>query len=151
MSKKSIKSILADNWYEGVIIKGRGRGKTLGFPTINLTPGVILIPSLVEGEGSPDKKWKFGVYSCQVKIDNQIYSGLLHYGPQPTFKEQEPSLEIHILSSSCDSKLASCHPERSEGSQIQFKPLKYLRPIKKFNNKEALIKQIKKDILSVIE
>lgn len=140
MIKKSIKSILADNWYEGIIIKGRGRGKTLGFPTINLTPSVILIPSLVEGEGSPDKKWKFGVYSCQVKIDNKIYSGLLHYGPRPTFKEKDLSLEIHILSS-------SCHPEIVSGSLVYFKLLKFLRKIKKFKNKKELAEQIRKDIL----
>lgn len=138
MIKKSIKSILADNWYEGIIIKGRGRGKTLGFPTINLKPLNF----------ETFKLFDYGVYSCQVKINNKIHQGLLHYGPRPTFKEKDPSLEIHLLSNLCH---PDPEPVERERSIVQFKPLKYLRPIKKFKTKEALTGQIKKDSLSMVE
>jgi len=78
-----------------------------------------------------------GVYSCKIKINRQIFKGLLHYGPRPTFKELNPSLEIHVL---------DFNKEIKKGKKIQFKLLKYLRKIKKFKTKEDLVKQIRKDI-----
>lgn len=126
--QKIINNILADKWHQGVVIKGKGRGKKLGFPTVNLrlSNSKILKPL------------KYGVYSCQVKIDNQICQGLFHYGPRPTFKEKKPVLEIHVL---------NFNKQIKTGTKIKFKLLKYLRKTKRFKNEQELIIQIKNDIM----
>ena len=162
MSKKSIKSILADEWYKAKVIKGSGRGRKLGFPTINLT-----LP----------RSWeqKHGVYVCLVKIkDNQsqtkvcyykksihYYKGLLHYGPRLTFKETEPSLEIYITPPRSEQVTSRgwgrITPPRwhkvtprgwfiKEKTEVEFKLLKYLRKTKKFKDKTSLINQIRRDV-----
>lgn len=125
MSQKIINNILTDKWFKARVIKGKNRGKKLGFPTVNLKPFRPL-------------DFEFGVYLGQIKIGNQIYQGLLHYGPRPTFKEKKPVLEIYILDFNQDLKLET---------KIQFKLLKYLRETKKFKNKEQLSKQISNDII----
>lgn len=123
MSQKIINNILTDKWFKARVIKGKNRGKKLGFPTVNLKPFRLL-------------DFKFGVYLGQIKIGNQIYQGLFHYGPRPTFKEKKPVLEIYILD--FEQKIKS-------NSKVQFKLLKYLRRTIKFKTKAALINQIKKD------
>ena len=111
-------------WLSAKVVKGSGRGKQLGFPTINLfTYKPIYL--------------KFSVYFCKIKINNQIYKGLFHYGSKPTFNDSRPGLEIHVL---------DFNQEIKEGKKVQFKLLKYLRKIKKFKTKDALINQIRKDI-----
>lgn len=129
MSQKIINNILAEKWHQGVVIKGKGRGRRLGFPTINLRFSSSKILKLL----------KYGVYSCQVKIDNQIYQGLLHYGPRPTFREKKPVLEIHVL---------NFNKQIKTGIKIKFKLLKYLRRTKNFKTKNSLINQIRRDISS---
>lgn len=125
MSQKIINNILTDEWFKARVIKGKNRGKKLGFPTVNLKPFRPL-------------DFKFGVYLSQIKIEDQIYQGLFHYGPRPTFKEKKPVLEIYILDFNQDLKLET---------KSQFKLLKYLRETKKFKNKEQLSKQISNDII----
>ena len=133
INQANINNIVADKWFVGRAVKGSGRGKTLGFPTINLTTDQFNNVAM--------KQWnkiEMGVYLCQIKIDDQIYKGLLHYGPKPTFGYSRPGLEIHVL---------DFNKEIKKGEKIQFKLLKYLRKIKKFKTGNALINQIKKDIL----
>ena len=62
--------------FESTHIKGKGRGKPMGFPTINLK-----IPENFE--------LKDGIYAAKVVIENITFVGALHYGPVPTFSEQE--------------------------------------------------------------
>ncbi|MBI5619675.1 riboflavin kinase, partial [Candidatus Gottesmanbacteria bacterium] len=68
-------------------IKGKGRGKLLGFPTINLE-----IP-----EGLTLKE---GIWAVWVTIAGKRYGGALHFGPVPTFREREKSLEVFLLDAS---------------------------------------------------
>jgi len=69
----------------GKAIKGKGRGKTLDYPTINLeTPPGKLLP-------------KDGVYSTKVRIKDKEYFGMLHLGPKPTFGDHSPSVEAHLF------------------------------------------------------
>lgn len=144
---------LGGEWIKSAVIKGSGRGKTLGFPTLNLklktaqhwvlgdfkndlkTPP-RWHPAESRDDSSEVEEIEYGVYSCKVKIKNQIYKGLLHYGPRPTFGCSKPALEIHVL---------DFNEEIKPGKKIQFKLLKYLRKIKKFKRKEELVKQIRKD------
>ena len=71
----------------GVVIKGNGVGKEIGFPTINILPymGNQLIPAQ-------------GVYCVDVKIKKKIYTGMCNIGIRPTFyKSGEQSIEVHLL------------------------------------------------------
>jgi len=65
-------------------IKGEGRGKKIGWPTINL----IIPDDLVIDDG---------VYAAWVVIDHKTFKGALHYGPIPTFNEKEKTLEVYLL------------------------------------------------------
>src|SRR5204863_7281482 len=72
----------------GTVVRGAGRGRTIGIPTINLAPpdSRKLLP--------PD-----GVYAVRVRIsesgariqtpDSKLLGGMMNQGPRPTFGEQE--------------------------------------------------------------
>lgn len=108
-------------------IKGKGRGKGMGFPTINLK-----IPE--------DFTLKDGVYASKVSIDNNTFLGALHFGPVMTFNEWDKTLEIHLIDL-VDDKLNSL-----DKKTIKVEIIKYLRPVMKFNSEKALVNQIVKDV-----
>src|SRR5438445_2931214 len=70
----------------GRVVRGAGRGRTIGIPTINLEPPDArkLLP--------PD-----GVYAVAVRIGKRQYGGMMNQGPRPTFGEQARTLEIHLF------------------------------------------------------
>lgn len=109
-------------------IKGKGRGKKMGFPTINLK-----IPN--------DFKLKDGIYAAKVFIEDEAFTGALHFGPVLTFNENEKSLEVYLIDLNDDSKLKNL-----DEIDIKVEVIKYLRPVTRFDSKEALIKQIEKDV-----
>jgi riboflavin kinase/FMN adenylyltransferase len=74
---------------EGTVIKGDGRGRTIGFPTINLKSDFPLIP-------------KRGVYISMVEIDGKNFSAVTNIGYNPTFDGQGLTIETYILDFSQD-------------------------------------------------
>lgn len=69
----------------GKATKGKGRGKILNYPTINLkTPTAKLLP-------------KDGVYSTKVQVQDKDYFGMLHIGAKPTFGDSSNSIEVHLF------------------------------------------------------
>ena len=108
--------------YRAKVIRGAGRGKGLGFPTLNLA-----IPAKFEPE--------HGVYAGAVSWDGNQYWGAFHYGPIPTFENESPSLEVYVLDAEVN----------DPPKEITFQLTKYLRPIIKFETPEALAEQIQKD------
>jgi riboflavin kinase/FMN adenylyltransferase len=109
--------------YQVKLIKGKGRGKKLGFPTFNLQ-----IPQSF----SPN----FGIYGCWVWIDRKRYQGDFHFGPIPTFNEAKASLEIFVLN----------FKETKQVHNLSFELQHFLRPIKNFSTEKELITQIAKDV-----
>jgi riboflavin kinase/FMN adenylyltransferase len=72
----------------GVVVRGRGVGRTLDFPTANVDVGDArkLLPA-------------FGVYAVRVRIAGEggpPRPGVLNRGTRPTFDGGEPSLEVHL-------------------------------------------------------
>lgn len=108
-------------------IKGKGRGKGIGFPTINLD-----IPTHFE--------MKDGVYAVIVGIEGRSYSGALHYGPIPVFNETEKSLEIFLL----DVVEANFPVIKNKTIEVDVK--RYIREIISFSNPKALAAQIQQDV-----
>jgi ADP-ribose pyrophosphatase YjhB (NUDIX family) len=106
--------------FRGKVIRGKGRGKALGFPTANLdVPGI---------------KLAHGVYLAEAKVSGQKYQGLIFFGPKETFGEP-PSLEIFIKGLTVD----------IYGQTVAVRIIKKIRDVKKFDNPLELRKQIERD------
>lgn len=104
-------------------VPGKGRGRQLGFPTVNLR-----VP---EGLSLPH-----GIYACWVRVSDRTYPGALHYGPVPSFGEEEPSLEVHVLDHVLDAT-----PET-----VEVEVVRWLRPVLAFDSTEALRAQMERDV-----
>jgi len=108
----------------GTVIKGVQRGRELGFRTANIDPHHEAIPPS-------------GVYAVYVKVDSRRYKAVLNIGKRPTFKESEPSIEVHIFGLN----------RNLYGKDIVILFHKRLRPEKRFDDQESLSKQIRRDVI----
>src|SRR3989338_9934170 len=99
-------------------VKGKGRGKLLGYPTINLE-----IPEGLELQE--------GIWAVWVIINGKKYRGALHFGPVPTFGESAESLEVFLL----DAKEKELVDAQNE--TIEIIPVTRLREIVRFDSAEA--------------
>ena len=107
----------------GKVIHGDGIGKTLGFPTINLEVDKLkLLP-------------KDGVYGVQLEIDHKNYYGLMNIGFRPTIDNIQHRVEVFILDFSGD-----LYEE-----EIRVELISRIRDERKFESKNHLVAQIKKD------
>ncbi|MEO0279413.1 MAG: riboflavin biosynthesis protein RibF [candidate division WOR-3 bacterium] len=118
-------TLLGYNFFiNGTKIKGSGRGKKLGFPTINLKISELKI------------KPKEGVYIVETEIKNKTHQGLLYYGSRPTFNEKEKVFEVYLFNFNGEFK--------KKNLKVKFH--KFIRNDMKFDSVEELKKQIEKDI-----
>jgi riboflavin kinase/FMN adenylyltransferase len=69
---------------EGTVRHGFRRGRMIGFPTANLIPDPKILP-------------RPGVYAVKVRCRGQTYDGVLNIGYNPTFSQNELSVEVHLL------------------------------------------------------
>ncbi len=112
----------------GKVVHGHGRGKKLGFPTINIKPGHPnkLIPGA-------------GVYAGEVIVNNKLYPAAVFVGERQTFNETKRVIEAHLIN----------FQGRLYGKKAVVFFKKFIRAEKKFDSAEALAQQIKKDIAIV--
>ncbi len=121
---EEINKLLNRNWcIEGKVIKGKKRGRKIGFPTCNMNLGNYVIP-------------KLGVYAVKVNFGKLNKNGIANIGYRPTFKGQRLLLETNIFGINKNLYNKVIH--------VSFK--KFIRSEKKFKNLEYLKKQIKLDI-----
>ena len=108
----------------GLIVKGKGIGKTLAFPTANLKikEDYKLIP-------------KNGVYLVRSVIAKKEVFGLTNIGTNPTFGGIHKSIETHFLDYKND----------LYNKNIRINFIKKIREEKIFDSKEALKIAIKED------
>ena len=119
-----VNKLLNRSWcVEGKVIKGRQRGRKIGFPTCNTNLSSYVIP-------------KLGVYAVNVNTDGFNKKGIANIGYRPTFNGQSLLLETNIfgINKNLYNKVIN----------VSFK--KFIRPEKKFKNLEHLKRQIKIDI-----
>jgi riboflavin kinase/FMN adenylyltransferase len=116
--------------FKAVTITGKGRGKDLGFPTINMQ----VLPELVLG-------MQEGIYAARVTIDEETYGGALFYGPVPVFGETEKSLEVYLV----DSGSIYVGP----GREIEVELVKYIRPVQDFSSVELMQRQMIDDVTKI--
>jgi riboflavin kinase/FMN adenylyltransferase len=113
----------------GTVVKGKGRGKSLGFPTANILPDNA--EKIVPGNG---------VYAASIKFsDNSGYNGMNNIGYNPTFDGRSRSIEINIFDFYRD----------IYGESVTIEFFKRIRDEIKFDSADSLIKQIKSDELQV--
>jgi riboflavin kinase/FMN adenylyltransferase len=110
---------------EGVVVKGEGRGKKIGFPTANIQVAADLM--------IPQK----GVYITRTLYRNMIYQSVTNIGSNPTFKD---SNQIHVETNLFDFS----SDIYGENLEIQF--LSKIRNEIKFPTVNDLISQIKTDV-----
>jgi len=109
--------------YFGIVVRGMGKGRNFGFPTINI--------KLINNELNIEN----GVYVVTVFVHNRIYNGMLYVGTRPTFNLQEITVEIHIFDFN----------EDIYDQQISFQILHKIRDEMKFDDTDKLIKQLHQD------
>jgi len=109
----------------GTVVRGDNLGKEIGFPTANLS---------AHSEQFPPN----GVYVAEAKIDNQRRRGVINLGVRPTVSggKSERVLEIHLFDFNRD----------IYRQDVEVRFLKFLRPEKKFENLDALVQQIRRDV-----
>lgn len=115
------------NWIYATVKKGNQLGRQIGYPTANLNPQTFPYQD------------RHGVYACLVRIDSDIFTGALNFGPRMVLDQVEIQLEIHILNFN----------KEIYGKEIGYKPLNFIRAVKKFNTFEELKTQIGNDIKKV--
>lgn len=110
----------------GLVVKGEGRGRKMGYPTVNLK---ISKERVVAGAG---------VYACLVTLDEKNLPAVVNVGVRPTFEygPVSPRVEAHILDFQGD----------IYGKEISLFFLSRLRNEQRFPNSEALVEQIGIDI-----
>jgi len=109
----------------GTVTHGDNLGKKIGFPTANLS---------AHSEQFPPN----GVYAAEARIDGELYLGVINLGIRPTVSggRSERVLEIHLFDFNRD----------IYGHDVEVRFLKFLRPEKKFENLDALVRQIRQDV-----
>lgn len=112
----------------GKIIHGHGRGRKMGFPTINIKPDHA--NKLVPGAG---------VYAGEVIVDNKLYPAAIFIGKRQTFNETKLVIEANLFNF-----IGNIY-----GKKAIFFFKKFIRPEQKFNSAEELAAQIKKDIKEI--
>jgi len=114
----------------GEVLKGSGRGTSLGYPTANIFP---------ENETLPPS----GVYaSVAILDDGSRHLSVTNIGVRPTFSEMERKIaEVHILD----------FDRLLYGTRIEVELHRFIREERKFADPSELIKQIERDIARIRE
>lgn len=108
---------------DGKIVRGDERGKKLGIPTANMKPENELIP-------------KSGVYATQSIINKKKYGSVTNIGFRPTFGKGQRTIETHIFGLK----------QSVYGKKMRLIFLKRIRDERRFESRQALVLQIRKDM-----
>jgi riboflavin kinase/FMN adenylyltransferase len=107
----------------GTVLRGAGRGRTLGFPTANLQPNrpLLIAP---------------GVYAARARSAAGPADAIVNIGYRPTFGENEYWIEAYLLDFAGD----------LYDTQLTLDLVERIRPEMKFPGVDALVRQVKADI-----
>lgn len=106
----------------GVVARGSGRGRTLGYPTANLdAPADLLAPD--------------GVYAARAAVRGQVREAMVNIGVAPTFGGTARRLEVHLPGWTKD----------LYGEAVTVLFLERLRAEARFPSPEALVAQLERD------
>ncbi len=107
----------------GQVVEGDRKGRTIGFPTINLeTHPNKLIPGN-------------GVYAVYAEYQNEAFDGMCNIGFRPTLDGKKLTIETNIFDFDKD----------IYGEQVTIGFMEKIRSEKKFENLDALAAQLRSD------
>ena len=109
----------------GVVVRGDGRGRHLGFPTANIQvrESDKLLPLA-------------GVYAVRGVLRSGPVDGVLHLGPRPTFPGSPPTIELHLFDFDQD----------LYGEVVRVDFIERLRDIHPFSTIPELVAAIEADV-----
>jgi riboflavin kinase / FMN adenylyltransferase len=123
----SARSLLGRRFYiDGEVVRGAGRGRTLGIPTANLAPLNETLPAT-------------GVYACLGRFGDATEATLravANLGRRPTFGGGEVVVEVHLLDWTGD----------AYGRSFRLEFAGRLREERRFPGIDALLEQVRRDI-----
>ncbi len=111
---------------DGTVVRGAGRGRTIGFPTANIDPECELRPAA-------------GVYAVRVReidLEGPWITAAVNIGAKPTFGGTEITIEAHLVDFSGD----------LYGKRLRVEFLERLRGEQRFASAGDLISQIRRDV-----
>jgi riboflavin kinase/FMN adenylyltransferase len=107
----------------GEIRAGAGRGRTILFPTLNITPEQELLP-------------KLGVYATESVVGGKLYTSVTNVGTRPTFNGAGVTVESHLFGFN----------ENVSGGAMEVRFHARIRDERKFSGPDELRAQIARDI-----
>jgi len=114
---------------DGVVVRGEGRGRTLGIPTANLEPGDQLLPAR-------------GVYAARALVGGASWhTAVVNVGERPTFGGSGLVVEAHLVDFGGDLYDAA----------LRLAFLARLRGEERFASAEALVERIRGDVRAARE
>jgi riboflavin kinase/FMN adenylyltransferase len=108
---------------DGIVVKGEGRGRSIGFPTANVDTHGELLPAS-------------GVYAVRVRTREGWHGGAANIGTKPTFGGSAVTVEVHLLDWSGD----------LYGQEVRVEFLERLRAERRFPSVSELTAQIQRDV-----
>ncbi len=111
----------------GTVRQGDRRGRTIGFPTINLgtPPARKLLPPA-------------GVYAAIAQTPGGAYPAMMNLGARPTVADARQTVEAHLLDFDGD----------LYGAAVRLDLVAHLRPIRRFSGLRELTEQLTLDRLA---
>jgi riboflavin kinase/FMN adenylyltransferase len=108
---------------EGIVEHGDKRGREIGYPTANIALGPYLRP-------------RFGIYAVRGRLaDGTLLDGAANLGVRPTFEPPKELLEPYFFDFHGD----------LYGQTLEIEMIDFLRPEVKFDNLDALTRQMAAD------
>jgi len=116
-------AMLGGPWFiNGEVIHGEKRGRDLGFPTANIRL-------------DKNCSLKHGIYAVRVGLGDQRIDGVASFGRRPTFDNGAPLLEVFLFDFKGD----------LYGQRLDVAFIAFLRDELKFDNIDALVRQMNDD------
>jgi riboflavin kinase/FMN adenylyltransferase len=108
----------------GTVVQGHQRGRTIGYPTMNVVPDDPrkLLPA-------------DGVYAVRADTNRGTFGGMMNLGGRPTFGELERALEVHLFD----------FEGVEYGARVSVTVLHRLRDVMRFTGPDALVAQLATD------
>jgi riboflavin kinase/FMN adenylyltransferase len=108
---------------EGVVVHGDKLGRTIGFPTANISLGDYVRPA-------------YGIYAVRTRLaDGREIPGVGYVGRRPTVNGEDERLEVHLLD----------FDEDIYGDTLETDFVAFLRGDEKFDGLDPMIAQMDRD------